>query len=50
MGILYGYRKVTLWSNSGGEGLERAVLKVLSVDCSFDKVFHPFLQQELRVW
>ena len=62
-----------------GEELKRAVLNVLSVNCSFDKVsiffnkgqrlyqrrvgegdqkeipckfdvFHPFLQQELKVW
>ena len=37
MGIFYGSRKVTLRFNSGGEELERAVLGVLSVDCSFDK-------------
>ena len=34
--------EATLRFNSGEEELERTVLGILSMDCSFDKLFHPF--------
>ena len=42
MGIFYGSRKVTPYGLIRGEELERTVLGVLSVDCSFDKVLFSF--------
>ena len=42
MGIFYGFRQVLPYNLIWGKELERTVLGVLSMDCSFDKLFHPF--------